>query len=80
MTIDEYCEAADIDVPVMEPRSIYDAALVGLVDDGGRIKAAYDYVAVVEKMMQQENWTADEVEEWLSYNALGTFAFMVWRA
>lgn len=52
---------------MLEPRSIYDAAIIGVVStrDGQRI--AYSSAAIIEILMR-DNMTAEEAQEFFEFN------------
>ncbi len=81
MTVDAFCDDRDIEVPLLEPRSLYDAALVGVIKIGDEHRALYDYEAAIQMTMAKESWTRRDTSEWFSYNVeSGMFAFLVWHA
>ncbi len=67
--VEEMCGAAGVEVRLIEPRSEYDAAVVGLLHKDGRWQAAYDVAKVVETMSEiNPEWDSPTLAEWLSHN------------
>lgn len=68
---------------VLEPRSTYDRALLGVTlerprDDWPRTTdtpcAVYSTAAVIRALMDVEGWDEDEAREWCYYNTRGAWA------
>lgn len=51
----------------------YDNALIGVSEDG---RAIYDYDKMVEWLMKEEGWTAEEAVEWIDYNTIRALPYM----
>ena len=51
----------------------YDDALIGVSEDG---RAIYDYEKMIEGLMQEEDWTDDEAEDWVNYNTIRALPYM----
>tara|TARA_R100001594_G_scaffold128660_2_gene166996 strand:+ start:190 stop:435 length:246 start_codon:yes stop_codon:yes gene_type:complete len=63
------CNAAGIEVRVVEPRSEFDPAMVGVVFKNGQWMAAYNAIDLAEAMASsQPEWDDEDVSEWLAYN------------
>lgn len=51
----------------------YDAALVGISEDG---RAIYDYDLMVEWLVAQDNITPEEAMEWIDYNVIRSLPYV----
>ena len=51
----------------------YDSALIGVSEDG---RAIYDYDLMVEWLMQEEGWNAEESIDWVYYNTIRAIPYM----
>ena len=83
MTIDEYVDNHDITVYRLAPETVYDPAIVGIIETSGGHAVVYDYEKVIQQTMQVEGWGRPAAEEWHAFNhAVGDSSpvFMVWRA
>lgn len=59
-------EAGYEDVTILKNFS-YDTALVGVTTDN---RAVYDYDKMVEWLVKQEGFSAEEAAEWIDYNTI----------
>lgn len=51
----------------------YDDALIGVSHDG---RAVYDYEKMVEWLMAEEDFTAEDAMEWIDYNTVRAIPYM----
>ena len=51
----------------------YDAALVGVTEDG---RAVYDYEKMVAALVEAEGLTEPEAAEWIDYNTIRALPYM----
>lgn len=51
----------------------YDDSIVGITEDG---RVVYDYEAMVEEYMNDENCPEEDAREWLDYNTLRAIPYM----
>lgn len=51
----------------------YDSALVGVSDDG---RAIYDYDLMIEWLMEENGWSAEESIDWVCYNTMRAIPYM----
>lgn len=49
----------------------FDAAIIGLATQGHRDVAVYSYDKLIEVMMTANEWSAEDAEEWYSFNMTG---------
>ena len=67
-------EDADREFLLLEPRSVFDGALVGYVERCGQERiACYDYNAVIRALMDSEGMPEESALEWFEYNILGAW-------
>ena len=68
-TLEVMCEAAGVCAVAIEPRAVFDAAAVGVVQQHGRWVVAYDRDQVLE-LTARENaqWDRIDVLEWVGFN------------
>lgn len=82
VTLDEYVDSHDITVYRLEPKTIYDPAIVGIIETADGHAVVYDYEKVIQQTMQAEGWDRQDAMEWHSNNhpaCEGMPVFMVWR-
>jgi hypothetical protein len=51
----------------------YDDALIGVTDNN---RAVYDYMKMVDWLVEKEGWTEIEAIEWIDYNTLRALPYM----
>ena len=51
----------------------YDDALIGVSEDG---RAVYDYDKMIEWLIKEEGWTAEDAMEWIDYNTIRALPYM----
>lgn len=51
----------------------YDDALIGVSHDG---RAVYDYEKMIEWLMAEEDFTAEDAMEWIDYNTVRAIPYM----
>ena len=51
----------------------YDDALIGVSEDG---RAIYDFDKMVEWLMKEEGWNAEDAVEWIEYNTIRALSYM----
>lgn len=51
----------------------YDSALVGISDDN---RAIYDFYKMVEWLMEERGWSAEESIDWVCYNTMRAIPYM----
>ena len=51
----------------------YDDALIGISEDN---RAIYDYNKMVEWLMEEESFTAEEAIEWIDFNTIRALPYM----
>lgn len=75
MTLDQLeCELEDSDALFLEPRSTFDAAILGIGErSDGLYVVAYDSARVIRALMDQHEWDEDEAIEWFEFNTAGSF-------
>jgi hypothetical protein len=58
----------------LEPRSLYDTAIVGIAEqaNGARV-VAYDCERVVRALAEQDGWDEKTAREWYAFNIAGAF-------
>jgi hypothetical protein len=59
-------------VVIFDNRS-YDAALIGVSEDG---RAIYDYEKMVDGLMYMDGMMPDEAVEWIEYNTIRALPYM----
>ena len=67
MTTAERLQNEGFDDVVIFDQNSYDDALVGVTSDG---RAVYDYVKMVEWLVEYRGLTEEEAEEWVDYNTI----------
>lgn len=64
----------DAEALLLEPRAVFDQALVGITDSpSGQRVAVYDSQACIDALAAQEGWERDEAAEFFEYNTLGAY-------
>lgn len=51
----------------------YDDALIGVSED---CRAVYDYDKMIEWLIKEEGWTAEDAMEWIDYNTIRALPYM----
>lgn len=51
----------------------YSDALIGATEDG---RAVYDYLKMVDWLIEQEDMTEEEAEDWIAYNTIRALPYM----
>jgi hypothetical protein len=82
VSVVERLAALNPDALLLEPREVYDAALVGVTDDpqdhwtreGGQYVAVYDEDRCIEVIMGWLGCGYGEAAEWFGYNTSGAWA------
>lgn len=73
MTAEErLLDAGYEDVLILKDYS-YDDALIGVTDD---YRAVYDYVKMVDWLVETEGWSEIEAMEWIDYNTIRALPYM----
>ena len=62
MKIEEYAQENEITIILIDG---YDNSILGISDDG---QAIYDYESMIYELMDDNDWSREEAEEWYSYN------------
>jgi hypothetical protein len=73
----EYLEAisSEIDMFYLEPRDVFDAAIVGLAERAdGMCVLAYSRTRCIEALSKQNDWSYDSAVEWFEFNTAGAYA------
>lgn len=60
------------DVTILKDYS-YDDALIGVTDDN---RAVYDYIKMIDWLVEKEGWTEIEAMEWIEINTLRALPYM----
>lgn len=59
---------------LLEPRELFDAALIGITEGGiGQEVAVYDSAKCIEVLAAQNDWDYEEAEEFFNFNTLGAY-------
>lgn len=59
---------------LLEPRELFDAALIGITEGGkGPDVAVYDTAKCIDALAKQNNWDYEEAEEFFNFNTLGAY-------
>lgn len=66
-------ESMDPESLLLEPRSTFDAALLG-VDTTGR--AVYSFQTMVESLVEKDGMTTEEAAEFIEYNTLPSICYL----
>lgn len=68
--IDEWVDAGAM---LLEPRHVFDQALLGTTESAdGLCVAAYDTAKCIRAIMAAEGWSQDEATDWFEYNTCGS--------
>ena len=59
---------ADGSAQVLEPRNVFDVAMVGMAELGGSFVAVYDADKILEALMKQNDWDIDQALEHYDFN------------
>lgn len=51
----------------------YDDALIGVSEDG---RAIYDFEKMIEWLIKEEGWSAEEAIEWIEFNTIRALPYM----
>lgn len=70
--LDDYADSMDISLYCMEPRSVYDFAIVGIADD----KVVYDRKMVLSILMRDMDLEDAQEFHYTQQEALGLFSFL----
>ena len=58
---------------LLEPRAVFDVALIGIADRAGGLRvAAYDTDKCIAALQKQNNWEYEDALEWFETNTLGS--------
>lgn len=64
----------DAEALLLQPRGIYDQALIGISEGGqGQQVAVYDSARCIEALASHNEWGYDEAAEWFEFNTLGAY-------
>ena len=69
----EYLEAQGHEETVFFENPSFVKAITGITDSEQLI---YDYDLMIEAVMEEEGWTAEESIEWIDYNTLRSIPYM----
>lgn len=75
--LDRIASCVGVGLEVLEPRSLYDPALVGVVFRGSGLVCGYDSSRLFEILMElNEGWDEVDAREWVVFNASGKIALL----
>lgn len=60
-------------VILLDPREIFDEALIGLTEGHGGTRAVYDSEKCIEQLMSGDGMSYEDASEFFSFNTLGTY-------
>lgn len=67
--IQNYCrelELEEVDIPLLLDTG-YDNSIIGITEDH---RVVYSYDSMVDELMKDNGWSAEEAIEWIAYNTL----------
>lgn len=72
MSAAEWIEELDENASVLEPRSTYDQAIVGLIDMGGENRVCYSFALLVDALVEHEDASYEEATDHICVNIIGS--------
>ena len=67
-SVDDYADEHDVEIYVIEPRTIYDSCIIRVDVVNDRHIAVYEFNATVEACMQENDWDRSDASEWIIFN------------
>ena len=74
MDLDDLLDALEeAEAFLLEPRAVFDVALMGIAERAGGLRvAAYNSAKCITALQKQNNWEYDDALEWFETNTLGS--------
>lgn len=73
LTFEELKTQPHHSVIFLEPRTMFDSAIIGITDGMDGCRVAYDRDLIVQILVEENNWNADEAEDWFEYHIAGAY-------
>lgn len=66
--VEAYADEHDVEVYVIEPRTIYDSCIIRVDVVGDQHIVVYDFEATVSACMKENGWERSDAAEWILFN------------
>lgn len=74
MTRDELiAELERSEITFLEPRDLYDIAIIGIAEQLDGPHAVYNTEGVLQALMQSQDWDAEAARDWYEFNIAEAF-------